>query len=311
MPSPSRIELLLAEQADELDELDARTTAILLLLLQDAERELAARLAAIDETATPFTAQHTRVVLAQVEAAARQLGDRMGEALDDAARKAGEAAHRHLVDVIKINEPDFTDAGNQIEWAIVRRLAEEQGLLLHQYSVDRYTAEIIEALQRDLAQGMLQGENMLKMQKRLHRTLSHLGEHRAQLIVRMELNAAYNRQHQAALEEAAAMLDEPGADDPLMRQADEYRDRRNHPLSRALHGMVTGLREPWRVPVARVQAELAALNTERASRKLKSRRLGGILWPLQDGHYVGMVYPAHFNERGRQVPYRRSWDRPD
>src|SRR5690606_31481013 len=152
----------------------------------------------------------------------------------ETARKAGELAHKHLIDVIKVAEPDFRDAGNQIEWAIVRRLAEEQGLLLHQYSVDRYPAETIDALQRDLAHAMLQGENMLKMRKRLHRTLSHLGEHRAQLIVRMELNAAYNRQHQAALEEAAAMLDEPGTDDPLMRQADEYLDRRNHPLSRAL-----------------------------------------------------------------------------
>lgn len=312
MPHAARITLLLEEQAEELDELDEEAALALLLLLRDAQRDLAARLAAMEATgldaATPFTAQHVRVVKAQIDDAVRQLGERMGEALDETARKAGEMAHKHLIDVIKVAEPNFRDAGNQIDWAIVRRLSEERGLLLHEHSLRRYGAETIERMQRALAQGMLQGENLYEIRQRLLREIQGLAEARAELIARMELNRAYNLQHQAALEEAAEVLDEPGGDDPLMRQADEYFDRRNHPISRALHGRVTGIKEPWRVPVGAVVAGQSAVNAARKGRGLPKRRLGGVLWPVEAGHYVIWSYPVHFNERGRQVPYRPSWD---
>lgn len=312
MPRAARITRLLQEQAEELDGLDEEAALALLLLLRDAQRDLTARLVAMEasglDARTPFTAQHVRVVKAQIDDAVRQLGERMGEALDDAARAAGEAAHRHLIDVIRLAEPDFRDAGNQVDWAIVRRLSEERGLLLHEHSLRRYGAEVVERMQRALAQGMLQGENLYEIRRRLLREIQGLSEARAELIARMELNRAYNVQHQAALEEAAAVLDEPGSDDPLMRQADEYLDRRNHPMSRALHGRVTGIREPWRVPVGAVREGQAAANAARKSRGLPGRRLGGVLWPVEAGHYVIWAYPAHFNERGRQVPYRPSWD---
>ena len=41
------------------------------------------------------------------------------------------------------------------------------------------------------------------------------------------------------------------------------------------------------------------------------RRSGGILWPLVGAAYKGTNYPAHFNDRGRQVPFRASWDQDE
>jgi hypothetical protein len=94
------------------------------------------------------------------------------------------------------------------------------------------------------------------------------------------------------------VLDDEGTDDPLLRQADEFFDARNHPVSRVIHGLVTGISTPWLVSVSAV--------AQAADRMKKSA--SGVLWPEVGGFYVVQNYPVAYNERGRFIPYRASWD---
>ena len=116
------------------------------------------------------------------------------------------------------------------------------------------------------------------------------------LITRMELNRAYNAAHHEGLLQTEKIVGEDD-EDPLLKRADAYLDARAHPLSMALHGMTVAINEPWRVPIAAVQ-KYAALAKKRAT---------GILWPKSGAYYVGMSYPAHYGERGRQTAWRASW----
>lgn len=296
----SRIDDLLARQSHELAALQEAQARDLLRAVDEARAEILARLAALTVRGerTPFTIQHMRVILAQTEAAADQLKRKMSATIEAGAGTAHRLAMRDLLATIRAHEPDFIDAGGQIEWAAVRRL--QSGLLLHKYSLDRYGAEVVARVQQQLSIGLLQGATIPELTRRVASSsgvIAKLGG-RAELIARMEVSGAYNAGHQAALEEAAAVLDDAGTDDPLMRQADEFFDQRNHPLSRVIHGQVTAIDKPWLVSVSAVAAAAEALG----------KGTGGVLWPDSGGYYAVHGYPAHFNERGRSIPYRASWD---
>ena len=119
---------------------------------------------------------------------------------------------------------------------------------------------------------------------------------RVALIVRQEMNRAYDAGNIRAAEEIASA--DPGTQgDPLLHRAFEALDNRNHPFSRAIDGMAVRVGKPWRVPVAEVRSW---------GSKLK-RGVGGVHWPIRSGHYVGSTYPAHFNDRGRRILWRERW----
>lgn len=303
MASTPRIEKLLRRQVRELERLEVGEARALLSAFEQTRRELRERVEALAaRTAeTTFTQQHLRVMLAQVDEAVRNLSRRMATEAGRQFDSTRDKAAQHLIDQIAAAEPDFIDAGGQLEVAIARRLNVEGGLLLHAHSLERYGLDLIGHWQRQLVVGVGSGETWNQMRDRLFATNAARLDgfrHRAALIVRMEANSAYNRAHLASLQEAAQIVD-GGTDgpDPLMRQADEAIDLRNHPISRALDGKITALDEPWRVPVSEVRGHAEALG----------KGLGGITWPRVGTEFVGMTYPAHFNERGRQVAYRRSW----
>lgn len=69
--------------------------------------------------------------------------------------------------------------------------------------------------------------------------------------------------------------------------------KRNHPISLLLNGMVQKADGQFKVKVSAVQAKAKAI---------KRGRGGGVLWPIQDGYYVGDRLPAHYRERGVMVP---------
>ncbi len=314
----ARIDRLLERQRRSLDALTDRQARDFLRLYDEARRDLFETMARLPPTlggsrnlARTFTAQHQRVMRTQVEAAIRQLAGRLDATLGNQTRVMGEKAFEQLLQVIRLHEPDFRDAGGLIDTAVTRRLASERGLLVHRFSVNSYTAKIMADIQRELSTGALTGRSIPQMRDRLFASSGSVmrnGRSQAELVVRMELNSAYNRSSQAALEETAAITDEPGDPDPLLRKAVEFHDLRNNPISRVLDGMVTEIGEPWRVPVAAVARENARLNAARKGSKKSRRKVGGIVWPKVGGHYVGMVHPAHFFDRGRQVPHRRSWE---
>lgn len=302
----SRLVRLLNEQQEALDALTDREARRFLVTLEDSRRELLETVQALEDSGldkvTEYTAQQKRVLLAQVDAGARQLRRRLATAADDFADAAAQAAALDVVNTVRAAEPDFTDAGGRLDLELARRLDEEKGLLLHRHSVDRYGLKLIEDFRRGMLQGLLQGESIGMTARRLLKAggpvFGGMTLSRAELIVRMELNSGYNRMHLAACKATAEETDDAHPGDPMQRRAAEYLDARSHPISWALQGMVTGLDEPWAVPVAEVQAWAAKLG----------RGVGGITWELRGAHYVGSLYPAHFWERGRQVPTRKAWD---
>lgn len=311
---PSRIDRLLERQRSSLQSLDDRQARAFMRAYEDGRRELRDRIQQLEQsgqdTNQRFTAQHLRVMLAQAEDGIRQLNARLATTLDEQVKVVGERALEDLLAVIAKAEPEFRDTGGRIDQELLAAVTEERGLLVHRYSTQRYSAEVLADIQRTLSLGVVQGKTIPQMRDQLFRQQGAAlasKPHRAELIVRMELNGAYNRQHQAAAVKLAELTDVEHDNDPLMRRADEYTDLRNNAISRALDGRVAKLTEPWRVSVAEVQAANAQLNAARAARGKSPRRVSGIVWPKVGGAYVGMVFPAHYNDRGRQVPFRRSW----
>lgn len=310
----SRIDDLLERQADDLAGFQDATTRAVLRAAADARREMREALEAavadgLDQ-ATPYTVQHLRVMLAQAERVVATLERRIGTELDAASVKAGEQALSDLLAVIRANEPDFLDAGGSVELRALQRLTVERGLLLHAYSTRRYSSEVMAAIQRELQIGLIRGQARAAVVSRITKvgagTMASL-DHRAELIARMESNAVYNGMHQAAIEETSSVLDEPGRTDPLLRQMSEFIDARNSPASRAADGIVAALTQPFRIPVAEVR-KWEGLMKKRAGIVGDKRGGGGTQVPIVGGYYELARFPLHFGERGRQIPYRATWD---
>ena len=301
----SRIDRLLQRQAEDLVRLEDREAAAMLRAFEDARRDLRERLELLGTSGAAevqrFTAQHVRVTLAQVEAAVRQLEERMNRHLADGERTQHARALGNLLAVIKANEDEFRDTGGRLETAALRRLTEERGLLLHEHSVRRYGAQLVETIQREVARSVAAGSTLDQVVARIvgaDASVFSGMRGRAELIARMELSRAYNAGHQASLEEATDLLDGPDEADPLLKKADAFADVRNHPFSRALDGKTTPVRGEWEVPDAEVQFWAARLGT----------RATGIVWRRDGAVWKGSNYPAHFRDRGRQVPWRASWE---
>lgn len=288
----SRIDDLIDEQSVELAQLHDREVAKFLRAYEDSRRELRDRLASTPAD-QEFTRQRLRVALAQTEAGVRSMQDRLGAALDASTRRTEEKALANLIATVKKAEPAFKDAGGRVEVGTLRRLAEDQGLALHRYSVQRYGAQLVDAIQRELVVGVTQGLTVRELADRIagtDRSVFDRARGRAELIARMELARAHDAGAQFALEELAA-TDPPDHPDPLLKKADEFFDNRNHPFSRALHGRAVLPRQEWEVPVSAIPGGSTS----------------GVVWQRTGSVVHGFGYPAHFHDRGRQIPWRESW----
>lgn len=296
----SEIRRLLDRQAADLATLSDREAAAFLDALEDGRRELAERMAGIGIGRQEFTTYQLRATQVQINAGIEQLRARLLRQLDASTRVAMDAANRTLLQTLEKMEPEFQGAAVGLETAVVRRIADVQNLLLYKHSLTRYTADMVYRMQAGLIQSAVQRETLDQAVERLAgRRDSVLAgmRSRAELVVRMEQGRAFDAMHQAGMEEAETILDDPNDPDPLLARADEYVDARNHPFSRAVDGLTRPVRGEWKVPRADVLAAAAQMK----------RRATGILWPLVGAYYVGSQYPAHFNDRGRQTPWRASW----
>ncbi len=295
------IDRLLDRQNREINRLSDDQARRTLRALEDARRDLRERLLNVDDTATPYTAQQLRGVLAQTEAGVFQLQERLGEVFTAAEIRAHETALDHLLALVKANEPDFADAIPSIRIQAAAAMSERKGLLLHRHSINRYGADLIDRIQRELVLGQVSGLTIRQTADRITATNASVFASlrgRGELIARMESNRVYNDGHLLSMKELAEDTDEEDDPDPLLKRADEFFDNRNNPISRVLHGMTAKLDEPFVVSRAKVLA-MAALMKKSAS---------GIVWPLVGANYRGANYPAHFNDRGRIVAHRASWD---
>lgn len=199
-----------------------------------------------------------------------------------------------------IRQKESVQNASLIEWNVKNRIAASSHLGLYAYSLEQTNRLLIDRAKNRLTQAALSEQKNTQIKTSLIGKQDSIYANfrsRIELVMRTEMARLYDAYHQIALEEAALVLDAGRTDDFLMKRADEYFDRRNHPFSLVLHGKVAPIKGEWEVSVYEV-TKVAA--------KLK-KSMGGILWRQVGGSYVGGSYPAHYNDRGRQVPWRNSW----
>jgi len=288
-----RIDRLLDKHSRDLDRLTDKEAKAFLRAYRDSAKELTSSLAAVGATAGQE--QRMRIMLAQLRSGIRQLEKRLGVQLDVSTQEAQIQSLYSLLGTIRKAEPELGEVAGLVETGATRRLVRHRGLALHRHSVERYGRALIDDLQREIVASTLANETVDQLERRLKRRL-RAQEHRAWLIARMELSRAYNDAHLEGIKEADAQL--PGG---MGKQIHETADRRNHPFSRAAHGVTAKADEVFKVPVAAVIQAGAALN----------KPIGGILWKRRGANFVGSNLPAHFGERGRVVPWREAWEKPD
>ena len=234
-----QIDEILEAQARQLLRLEEREVRAFLRTYHGARRELRERLDSLTRRglSNRWTTQHTRVALAEMESGIRVLGGRLRGVLGSQAIVRRDVAFRHLHKVIGHFEPQFLGLEAGVNIGAMRRLTASGDLLLHRYSVNRYSAELMERIQAELARGhaaRLPRSTVVRRITGLDDSVFSGMEHRGALIDRMENTRAYDASTAAGMEEAGQVLDEPGDRDPLMKKAVEFLDKRSHPFSAAL-----------------------------------------------------------------------------
>lgn len=291
------LELLLELQGAELARLSDEAAARMIAALEDGRRVLLEALSSVGDETASQQAQRLRVSLVQAEAALLSLRDRLGLVLSEFEREAHRLTISHLFGLVEFHSEQFPGARG-IDLHIVERLSRKGQLGLHRYASHRYSAQVLDLVQRELVAGVAANIGQAKIAERIAGIGSDLFgqlKPRAELIARMELSRAYNDAQLEAIQLWAEEDDRPG--DPILKRIEEYLDARNHPFSRVSDGMTADPNASFRVPVAAVNRE---------ARKMK-KSPKGVLWPNVGGVYVGANLPAHYNDRGRIIPWRASW----
>jgi len=299
------IDDLLQKQARELAELTDEQARRVLSALESSRNEIRGRLFAMEfenlDGEFEFTAQRLRGTLATLESGTMDLRARLGEIISEGQVNAHRLALDHLLEIVRLNEPGFIGALTGLEVNAIARLADRQALKLFRHSVDRYGIALIESIQREIMIGVSGQATIRQVADRISGAGGSViakNRGRAELIARMELNSAYNDGHLESAKEYEEMLEpEEREADPVLKRADEHFDMRTTPISLVLHGRAVRVADEWRVARSEVDAMAKAVG----------RSSGGIVWRLTDGVYHGARYPVHFNERGRQVTWRKSW----
>lgn len=292
---------LLDRQAEDFSRLTDREARAFLSALEDGRRDIAERIRVAVGKKLEFTPYQLRATQLQIDAGIAQLRNRLLSQVETGIKAAEEKAIQHAIGVLELQESGFQSAAVGLETAALRRMIDMKNTLLYQHSIQRYTADQLYRLQAGLIQGQVQRLTLDQLVQNLTgRQDSVLAgmRTRAELVVRMETARAYDASHQASLEEAETLLDVADDPDPLLAMADEYFDHRNHPFSRVVNGMTRPVKGVWRVSRSEVESMAAKIG----------KSAGGVVWPLVGGFYVGAQYPAHFNDRGRQTPWRKSWE---
>ena len=303
----ARIDDLLRQQTERLDRLTEAQVQSVLAAYEEAVRQLEEELERLIRTggdeATPWTAQRTRVALAQAERAMADLQSRLGAELDAATRQHREQSAADLAAIIRQQEPEFLLTGQMPHVEAIARLTEPSGLALHRHSLERYSRDVIDQVQRRLSVALAKGESRRDATRAITAVLQG-NRSRAALIVRMETGRAYNESHLRGVQGWAAN-DPPGTPNPAMKRIVEMRDgrtRRSHPASAVADDLTARPDEEFRLPAAEILAEY-----RRRFPKRKRLRISGMVWERRGDAYYGQHNPIHYNDRGRIVPWRESW----
>ncbi len=309
---PARIERLLERQGDRLAALRLRNVTAIARAFDAARRALKEDLERLIPQGdpglgpTPWTAQRARAALALTEGALRSLVAEWGPLFTDGIQATSERALADLVEIIGEFEPEFLLTGNEINLRALARITETNGLALHRYSLERYSLDVINEVQRKVGVALAKGEGVAETVKAISSVdgvVNVYGRPRAELIARMELSRAYNDSHLTGIQTFADL-----SDVPVLKRIIEVRDRRNHPASRVAHGLTASPKEAFRLPVDPVEIEAIKLYRQQHPTSQKSSvKVTGVVWHLVGDHWEGMAPPIHFNDRSRVIPWRESW----
>lgn len=256
MPEPEAIERavreirdLTAEHVQAVKALEDSEAEAMLKIFRQARLELRDNLETLAEKRRMhrFTAQHYRVVQAQliegVKALEERLTDRIGETADFGVNMATE----HLVEEAAQYADFFEGTVRRIDLDTTRLLANAKNLLLTQYasSMARYGEHLIGEMGRILAEDVLKNEFMDKTIEKLLGPRGIMGYdwYWAERIVRTETINALTTGQQLALEQADQ--EDPGY---KRKWSAPWQDERRCPICGRLNGQVRDLHEPFKDP---------------------------------------------------------------
>lgn len=224
------------------NQLGARATALAREAIVDLRRDL-------DRPHLgPWGIAQKVATMAQVRSAVEQLAARQAAVLTGAVRPVSETSQRRMVALLNVLDTRFAGAATPLRFdtlawvtANARQLSRSR---LREYSASfaRYGAAAVTEIEGELAKLALTGQPWTKARPRVHAAIRDVVGDRQWMvdrILRTETSAIYNG---TAL---AAMIEEDTPDSPMLKRLISTFDRATGADSRAVHGQVRPVREPF------------------------------------------------------------------
>lgn len=271
-------------------------------LYDDAQDALTKRLAAAVKAGKgdKFTAFQQRVMLAQVRQGQKAIASKMAGALRPLSKQAQEKALSGLVgDVARLSKA-FTGAEVVLPVEEAARFAEvidkrnSSLLKMHQASMARYGANVVQEVQHTMAMSLLTGEDVNDTIDAVADTIG--GQWwQGERIVRTEMAFAFNASHFDGIKDAAKEIPE------LKQRWEENCDASGQPLddrvavdSIAMHGQVVDAGDLFTMPGTAPFADARGLTQV-------PQHLVGEQWPFP---------PNRPNDRSVLSPWMEDWGVP-
>lgn len=282
-------------------EIERFTVARQRRLLEVYQRErdaLVARLLKLGDTADTFTARQLRVALAALDDATSRLLDELNEefssAFVDTTGLTRDQALRELTALEGKFGSAATARGIATLAGVIPHKAIDQVGQLARLEAEGLVVDLSSTARQIMQRGLIQGLSSRQLVPAMVEAIGATFDGRRYVVertLRTGINAATNRGHNEtyleAREELLPELKRMGHEFLMTAAIRKAKGRVNHPFSAYVEGKVAELDQPWRV---------------------KSPKFPVMFWAREGGEYVGMHYPAHLYERGRQVPWHPAWE---
>lgn len=235
---------------------------------------------------TTFTAQHMRVVLAQVNAGIAQLNKQMVSTLGKHGKTVGSLGNKQVIASAKALEKHFTGHTPVLRVeqaaATMSTMKAVAPALLNRYkkSEQYYTKPVVQKIKQQLAKSLISGESLSDAVDRVAGTDGVFAKEkwRAERIARTELAYTAGIVKQQTMEDLTK-LDMPDMQKKLIATF----DNRTGDDSKELHGQIQDVNKPflWEV------------------KDSKGRKTGKVVKYMQP--------PNRSNDRECVIPWRPSW----
>lgn len=287
----------------ELERLTEATQRRLLTVYERERDALIGRMSRMTSQDT-FSGRHAQVILTAMDDAIERLEVELGISLAESVREAALMSREAAIREVSVLEARFGST------ASARGIASLAGVVPH-----RAIARVVDltrleagttAIQIDrevktvIQRGLIQGRSSRQMVGELRQALGGAFDKRTWELdrtLRTGFNAAtslgrvdgYKEIRRDFLPDLKRMghefIQSEGA--LAKRSRKTGKQRVNHPFSAYLDGAVAELDQPWRIACPEFPV---------------------MFWGREGDEYVGMNYPAHLWERGREVPWRAGWE---